>query len=140
MLPLHYLSMKPLLEPRTRLIALSSKGKFGQTEWDTDHMVERLDAFVGNCQNDAPHRLYDSLKGNGVSDVTLKDTFRQHCGINEKFYPNRPDFADIRKIADFGVRMHLSVSRGYERYLVEHFNRLDSEWLNRQDIIINDGK
>lgn len=144
MLPLKYQCLKPYLEPRTRIIALTTDEDFGGLNFDDEHLVRRLDKFVGNIENEKPHQIYQNIKGidyvsriSGLdkpSDVLLKDINRQNKTLMERFYPYRPDLHDIKMITDFATRNHIAISRGYERHLINHFNRLDAEWLNRQSL------
>ena len=74
--------------------------------------------------------LYKALPNN----IGLKDTFRQHKGLSERYRRKLMNPEDIMTIYDGAVRYHLAASRGYERDLIRHIYMLDSEMINRKQI------
>jgi len=146
MLPLKYETISPYLRDKTRLGFLTST-KFGeplQDEW----MMGHLDNFIGGISNPNLYSLhswmttreYPDLKRervvgtNSKSDILLKDTFRQHQGVEEKYRRGLIPIDYIRLIMEPSTKWHWSSSRGYERSLINSINRLDSEHINRMTI------
>jgi len=139
--------MKPLINPRSRLLFLTGSN-FGSTDVDDEHLVKRLNEFVGNLGNEEPHELFNKLKNvpypdldmenttdiHAPSDILLKDTNRQNMGMAERFQRGQIGLHDLRKLNDIGTRYHWSMSRGLERDLVSQINKLDSESFNLQTI------
>ena len=129
---------------KTRILALTSGSNFGATKSD-DHMLERLNAIMGNLDNPDVVERYQNIRNIDFPDSTRErlndrvtpadlmynDCFRQHCEISERFRKNLIGIHDLRKIGDGSTRFHISISRGYERYLVDYITRLDSETIDR---------
>lgn len=149
MLDLKYETISPYLRDRSRLIALSSGSNFGEFELSPEHLVERLNSVIGNFNNERAFTHYDVLKRreypelsrervignhNVSSDILLKDTFRQHRGIEERYRKFLPNLRDIRAIGDPSTKYHIASSRGFERHLIDHINRLDAEKIDRSSI------
>lgn len=145
MLELKYHTISPYVKDQTRITALSSGSHFGVQEGQ-EHYMERLERFLNvlgepkitDTYRFMRHREYpdidrEKVQGNFglMSDILLSDTFRQHKGIEEKYRRGQMNLFDMNRIGDPATRLHLSMSRGYERHLIEHFGRLDSEYLDR---------
>lgn len=148
MLDLKYNTLRPYLIDKTRLTALSSGSNFGYHEED-DHLFRRLDNFVSrlghpdvdNYYSEIRNRRYPDLdreKEVGdfqiISDLLLPDTFRQHKGIEEKYRKGIPSYYDLVRIAEPVTKLGISMTRGYERHLVDSLGYLDNEYLNRYTI------
>lgn len=148
MLPLKVHTVSPYIRDRTRLLVLTSGSKFGATQLHDEHIIERLDRIMANMDNDSVHqthralhnRIYPDLSrervndGKIVSDILLKDTFRQHRGIEERYRKFLPNLSDIRNIYEPSTKFHRSLSRGYERELVDFVNRSDAEMIDRNTL------
>jgi hypothetical protein len=148
MLDYKYSVVSPFLYDISRLNALSSGYKFGDTRLNDEHHLEKLNSFISNLENPVSYdylakirnREYPDLKreksmGHPTnSDLLLKEGFRQHRAIEEKYRTKLPTVVDIRNISDPLTKMWKSGSRGYERFLVDLFNNLDAESFNRRSI------
>ena len=148
MLPLKVYTVSPYVKDRTRLLVMTSGAKFGAVPLHDEHIVERLDRVVANLDNDTVHQTHHALRmreypdlsrervsGNMVvSDILLRDTFRQHHGIAERYRKFLPNMADIRSIYEPSTKFHRTISRGYERDLVDFIGRVDSEMIDRQTL------
>ena len=147
MISLHLQTISPYLKDKTRLLALSCGNDFGSIATSEDRIFDHMDNFVSKLSSEVGfnhHRnvhqvLYPtfsegSLHNNAIapSDVLLKDTFRQHRTINDTYRKGIPDMYDIKKIYDPSTKLYHSISRGYERHLIETMGLLDSEILNRR--------
>ena len=148
MLPLKYSSLKPIIEPHIRLIALSSKSTYGSTDVHEEHLVEKLNSFIDSLSQPEAFDMYDKARNipypdldrersdNGpiFSDITLKDTGRQNKGMEERFRKNLLNIQDLRSLTDVSTRYHTSMARGLERTLINAFNSLDAEAINRSTL------
>lgn len=148
MLEYKYRVVAPFLVEISRLNALTSGYKFGDVQLSDEHHLEKLEKFVNNLENPISYdylykirnREYPDLKRDKSvgfptnSDVLLKDTFRHHRAIEEKYRTKLPSVSDIRNISDPYTKILNSSSRGYERWLIGLFNNLDGESFNRQSI------
>jgi len=149
MLENKYLVVSPYLTDINRLNALSSGYNYGSTDFSDDHHLQKLDLFIKNLENpDSYNHLsrmrnieYPDLKRRDVrgfkspmSDLSLKETYRHNMAIEEKYRNGLTSVSDIRKICDPLTKYWRSSSRGYELKLMDLFNNLDSEGLNRRSI------
>jgi hypothetical protein len=149
MLPYKISTISPHINNMSRLYLLSSGAEFGSTELHDEHIMDRLDHFVRNLDNNQVPNIYDKMKtreypdldrgkvlGNSqvVTDILLKDNFRQHSGIEEKYRKKLSPLHSLRNIFDPATKYHRSISRGFERQLIEMINRLDTEKLDRQTL------
>ena len=150
MLPLQYQCMRTDVLRNARMVALSSGTKFGDIDLHEEHLIEKLNNYIGNLSNDEPHRISNKIRSvdfplldrepvkgrSGSSDILFggRDVFRQDHGIEERFRKGLVGIADLRTLADPATRMHLSGSRGTERDLIRYFNRLDGEAFNRMTV------
>jgi hypothetical protein len=144
-----YHTISPYLIDKTRLTALSSATPYGSTTIHDEHIIERMNAFIDNLQRPDVYRRYDLLRThephnltraktvvsrNTMSDILLRDTFRQNFALDERYRKGLLRLEDIRRISDPATRFHISCSRGYERHLVNSINSLDGEGINRLSI------
>ena len=149
MIPYRVNVISPYLKDKTRLTALSSGVQFGYNMIHDEHMMERLNAFVGNLSNQDVYDTYRHLRNREMpdltrervlgnehisSDILLNDTFRQHNEICERYRKKLTSLHDIRKLNDGATRYHIACSRGYERHLVDFISRMDTEMLDRKSI------
>jgi len=148
MIPLHFQTIAPYLHNKTRLIALHSLIDFGSFSLSDDRPAMMLNNFIDNISNQNAHDLYSrhhsieypDLKRGQVyarpinSDILLKDTFRHHEAIRGIYRRGQPDLYDIKKIYDPSTKIHHSISRGYERHLMDTLNRIDSEMVDRKTL------
>jgi len=149
MLPLRLQTMSPLILDKTRLLALSSGSTFGELVIHDEHLMAHLNNFVQNLGNESIHQMYGVLRHRDfpeltrhrtqenerpMSDILLRDTNRQHMGITERYRKFLPSLFDIRKISEPSTKVHISMSRGYERHLIDSFSRLDAEAIDRSNI------
>ena len=148
MLPHKYSTISPYLRDKTRLFLLHSGSQFGLTELHDEHIMDRLDKATNAMSSDLPYlyhqrlhiRDYPDLKRHKrqgekvLSDILLKDNFRQHRGISERYRRGLVNVNDIMKLSDGASRYHWAISRGYERHIVNHILGMDSEYLNRANI------
>lgn len=148
MLPFKIHTVSPYVKDRTRLLVLTSGAKFGGIQLHDEHIMERLDKIVGNMDNSEVHMTHNLIHSltypdlsrdrthftSYGSDILLKDTFRQHMGIEERYRKFLPNMTDIRNIYEPTSKYHRSMSRGYERALVDFINRVDSEMIDRQTL------
>ena len=149
MIPYHYQSIAPLIEPYARYVHLTSPGSsFGELITDDEHIVRRLNSFVGNLENPYPYELqriqtsipYPMMDREKVygpvrhSDVLLKDVSRQHMGVEERYRKGLVPLDGFRALSDGATRFHLASSRGMERRLIHQINRLDGEFINRASL------
>lgn len=148
MLEYKYLVVAPYLYEISRLNALNSGYHYGDTNISDEHHLDKLDKFVGNLEKPGAYdylakvrnREYPDLsRGKQLgqptnSDLLLKENFRHHRAIEERFRSKLPSASDIRNISDPITKVWKSSSRGYERWLVDMFNNLDSEAFNRMSI------
>lgn len=126
---------------------MTSGSQFGSTDLHDDHLMERLNSYVGNLSNEEPFASYDRLTNvqfptfdgerfdTNPSDILLRDVFRQNGSLEEKFRKGQFNLQSIRMLADPATRFHLATARGFERDLVKHINGLDTEMMNRQTIV-----
>lgn len=148
MLPLKIHTVSPYVRDRTRLLVLTSGAKFGNIPYHDEHIIDRLDKVVANMDNDTVHlthsrlhnRVYPDLSRERsdnsmiVSDILLKDTFRQHRGMEERYRKFLPNLRDIKMIYEPATKFHHSISRGYERDIVDFIGRADSEMIDRNTL------
>lgn len=148
MLPYKYNVISPYLRDKTRLLLLHSGSQFGMTEVHDEHIMERLDKFVTSIGESKAfdqhlrHTTRDFPDSNRpkqesdfiLSDIALKDTFRQHKAINERYRRKLINPENLMPLFDGATRYHISISRGYERELVNHIYLMDSEFINRKNI------
>ena len=147
MLPLKSQTISPYLRDRTRLALLSSGSSFGMSSLHDEHLMERLNSLMNNLDNPDMHRQHELLKivdypeltrartsDTIASDMLLKDTFRQHSAINERYRKLLVGLEDIRNIYEPSTKYHRAISRGYERHLVDFIGKLDAEMLNRSTL------
>ncbi len=148
MLPLKIQTISPYIRDRTRILALTSGAKFGNVPIHDEYIIERLDKVVANMDNDMVHATHQTMRirpypdlsrqrveGNAVvSDILLRDTFRQHRGIEERYRKFLPNLHDIRLMYEPTTKLHRSLSRGYERELVNFIGRVDGEMIDRNTL------
>lgn len=149
MLNLKFQTISPYLMDKTRLTALSSGSNYGNTTIHDEHLLEKMNNFIENLNNEKIDLMLSKMRQrdfpdlsrarvsdnfNLSSDMLLKDTFRQHHGIEEAFRKFLPNMNDIRKISEPSTKYHLSMARGYERHILEMMGRLDAEALDRKVI------
>lgn len=148
MLPLKYHTISPLLYEKTRLSALSSNIPYGSTDLHNEHIIQRMNGIVEVLGGYDVHNNYEMIRTReppdlyrershnrkSYSDILLKDTFRQYNGMEERYRRGLPRIEDLRNISDPATKYHRTISRGYERYLVDYINRLDGEGLDRRSI------
>ena len=147
MLSLKTHTISPYLRDMTRLALLSSGSSFGLTSLSDEHLMERLNSLMANLDNPELHQEHELLKvvdypdldrertsGTVASDVLLKDTFRQHSAINERYRKRLVNLEDVRNIFEPSTKYHRAISRGYERHLVDFIGKLDGEMINRASL------
>lgn len=150
MLPLKVHTVSPYVKDRTRLLVLTSGAKYGNVPYHDEIFLDRLDKIVSNMNNDNVHLTHNRLhirdfpdltrerisSNNISSDILLKDTFRQHKGIEERYRKSLPNVRDIKMIYEPATKFHYSISRGYERDIVDFFGKIDSELIDRNSLKI----
>ena len=144
MLPLKFETFAPYLKTKTRFFLLDAmNNRSGEDSW-----MSMLNSFVGSTEKPDAYLMYEKMitreypdltreKIRGdvpPSDINLKDTFRQHYGIEERFRKKSVPIESIRRIMEPNYKLHLSSSRGYERDILSKMNLLDGELYNRQTI------
>ena len=148
MLPHKYHTISPYLRDKTRMVLLTSGVNWGSTEIHDERYMERLEKTIeslSNGQGIILHnrhliRDYPDLKRpkrNGdriLSDLALRDTFRQHRGISERYRRGLTGVEDVMRISDGATKYHIATSRGYERHLIETMIGMDSEFINRANL------
>ena len=148
MLPLNVVASSVYYRPYTRMLFLTGDSKWGSTEIHSEHLLERLNSFVGNLSNNIPYDFHasiasvpfpemsrDRVNDFGIkSDLVLHDVNRQGLGISERYHKGLTRMRDLRRIADPATKYHLSISNGFERDLVNRINDMDEEYLNRKHI------
>jgi len=148
MIPFKIHTISPYLRDKTRLFALTSGADFGYNVIHDEHLIERLNSFVGNLDNSKVYNQHSRIRNiaqpdfkrgrertaNTISDLILPDNFKQHSEMMERYRGGLPTMTDIRQISDGATRHHIACSRGYERHLVNFITRLDTEMLDRKSI------
>jgi hypothetical protein len=151
MLPRELNFVKPLVKNRMRLIALSSGAVYGEIFHPSgdDHLVDRMDKFVGNIDSDdvndamdfinsTPYPAFDKERAFRPTvhvDLVLPDKGRDTYHIEERFRSGKSTLCDIRMLNDTATRLHYPVARGLERDLIHHINLLDNEIVNKKNIV-----
>ncbi len=137
--------MSPYLREPLRLSLLNSGATFGE---DND-LLARMDKYVEHINSDKfPDTIntYNGLRNipypdltftrpplvNRPSDILLKDTYRQHYGIEERQRKFLPRSDDIMRLMDPIFRDTYSSTRGFERELVNRIAMMDAEAYARQ--------
>lgn len=148
MIPHKIHTISPYLKDKTRLLALNSGSNFGYAQIHDEHLIERLNNFVGNLDNDKVYQRHIQMRNidmpnfkrervdgnNIIADLILTDNFKQHNEIMERYRSELPTMTDLRRISDGATRYHIAISRGYERHLIDFITKLDTEMLDRQSI------
>lgn len=116
---------------------------------DETNYLSKMNNFIGNIEKpilkfgveypDISQAAYglgrtEVIRRTIPSDILMKETFRQHKSIEERYLKNRVYGKDIKKINDGVCKFHLAMSRGFERFLVDMINSLDDEYINRKFI------
>jgi hypothetical protein len=144
-LPIKYFCCGNKIGDNLRLISLTSNFPYGRESINDEHLLEKFETFVTNLSNPRPFEITNKFRNvlmpsdnrvvrfaNVNSDLMLKDTFRQHHAIRSKFYFDLVSMSDLRLLNDGATRYHISISRGLERKMVNHFNQLDCEYFDRK--------
>jgi len=148
MLPYHLQTIAPIIKANSRLLFLTSGASFGSTDVHDEHLIERMNQFVGNIENQEPKDIYDRIRNVGYpdlnrervvgeaapSDIMISDISRQNKSIEERFRKGLTGIGDLRRLTDVATRYHIAMSRGFERHLVNLINNMDSEAFNRQTV------
>lgn len=148
MLPLKVHTIAPYIRDRTRLLVMTSGAKFGNVPLHDEHIIERMDKVVANMDNESVHQTHRAIHNreypdlgrervvghNISSDILLRDSFRQHKGMSEKYRKFLPNLQDIRLIYEPASKFHHTISRGYERDLVGFIGKVDAEMIDRNTL------
>ena len=147
MLPYYMHTISPYLRDKTRLFLLHSGKGFGERK-EEDHLISRLDGYVGATLRPEPYEAHQShldrffpeldrekTEDKVVTDMILRDHFRHNRSIEERYRTNKSTYHDILKLYDGSTRFHHSISRGLERHVVDSINLLDNEVINRMTIV-----
>ena len=147
MIPYEYRVLGRYLTTHKRLVSLASMYPYGTTEIDDEHLLEKLDRYLGafrehhivnnfeRFKSTIPFPVLEDAEFNErmpPDDVLLKDVHRQHYSIEERFRKNQIPLDSIKMLVDPSTRIHMSFARGSERELIKYFNKLDTESINRK--------
>lgn len=152
MLPLRYHVLAPYIRRDKRLIALHSGENWGETEIDDEHLLRKLDNILQSFNDGDYQTVAESIRAVPFPQLDMPrlvphvpfdlrtglDRNGQSQSILERFHAGRAPFSSLASLGDVATRLHRPVARGIERELIDMFNRLDEEALNRKNIKIFD--
>ena len=131
-----------------RVVALSSNYKYGSTEIDDEHILDKLNSYLetyadekttelAERQRNIPYPVLDSENPvNTSTDVAFYglDSHRNYHSMQERFHKGQVSLESLMRLSDPPTRIHMSAARGVEKTLIRHFNHLDAEMLNYKSI------
>ena len=146
MIGLKYHTVSPYIKDKTRLGLLVSH-PFNE-DLNDEWLMHSLNNFIDTISEPQIYQLHSFmttrvypdltrervLDSDSKSDILLRDTSRQHMGIEERYNKGLVSIDSIRRIMEPSTKFHWSISRGYERELVDSINKISSENINRRKI------
>ena len=146
MFPLKIETIAPYLRDKTRLFLLH--GSQMTADVDNEWVMRHLNNYLGAVEQPTVYQVHSNMINRPYpeltrdrttdpvppSDVLLKDTSRQHKGIEERYHKLMMPIDDIWRIAEPTFKWHWASSRGLEREVVGLSNKLESESVNRRTL------